>query len=309
VTLCLEPETVERSYRQFLERLLEAGLLIDSGVPGVYGLGGVFEEVVERFERYITRVGAGRRAEIMRFPPVMSRQTYELTEHVETLPQLMGSVHTFRGSEREAQILATRKAAGEDWRRDLSPTDVMLTPAACYPLYPTARGILPPEGRTVDLRGFVFRHEPSLDPARMQTFRQREYVRLGTAHQAVAHRDHWIREGLNMLRAVGLPAEAVVASDPFFGRGGRVMAATQREQALKYELVVPIASAGPTAVASCNYHLDHFGRAFEIKTSDGGDAHSACVGFGLERVALALFKTHGLDPVVWPAAVRQTIAL
>jgi seryl-tRNA synthetase len=309
VTLCLEPEAAERSCRQFLETLLDAGLLIDSGVPGVYGLGGVFEDVIERFERYLTRMGADSRTETMRFPPVLSRRTYEATEHIETFPQLMGSVHAFRGTDHEARILATRKAAGEDWRRDLSPTDVMLTPAACYPLYPTARGTLPPEGRTVDLRAFVFRHEPSLDPARMQTFRQREFVRLGTPEQAREHRDHWIEQAVEMLRAVRLPVDAVVANDPFFGRAGRVMAATQREQTLKYELVVPIASAAPTAVASCNYHLDHFGRAFGIHTSDGGVAHSACVGFGLERVALALFKTHGLDPVAWPAAVRQTIAL
>jgi hypothetical protein len=33
------------------------------------------------------------------------------------------------------------------------------------------------------------------------------------------------------------------------------------------------------------------------------------VGFGLERVALALFKTHGLDPRSWPADVRNVLAL
>ena len=31
----------------------------------------------------------------------------------------------------------------------------------------------------VALLGWIFRHEPSIDPARMQTFRQREYVYLG----------------------------------------------------------------------------------------------------------------------------------
>ena len=55
---------------------------------------------------------------------------------------------------------------------------------------------------------------------------------------------------------------------------------------------MPITSAEkPTAVVSTNYHLDHFGVPFGIKTADGAVAHSACVGFGLERIALALFKT------------------
>jgi seryl-tRNA synthetase len=88
------------------------------------------------------------------------------------------------------------------------------------------------------------------------------------------------------------------------------MAATQREQELKYELVAPIASEDkPTAVASCNYHLDHFGHTFDIHTSDGAVAHSACVGFGLERVTLALFRKHGLIPSQWPSDVRGVLAL
>src|SRR5205085_3331681 len=110
-------------------------------------------------------------------------------------------------------------------------------------------GTLPAGGRTVDLRSFVFRHEPSVDPARMQAFRQREYVRLGTPEQARAHRDYWLGRAEEMLRAVGLDVRPVPANDPFFGRGGRMMAAAQKEQDLKYELVVPVATAErPTAV-------------------------------------------------------------
>jgi seryl-tRNA synthetase len=297
-------------YEQYLSALIGAGLLIPSGVPGVYGLAGVFEDVIERFEGYVTRMGAHLHPEVMRFPPLLSRASYSQTDHMETFPNLMGSVHSFMGDERGHIELANKKAAGEDWSVGLGATQVMMTPAACYPLYPTATGTLQPQGRTVDLRSFVFRHEPSSDPARMQIFRQREYVRLGTPEQALSHRDYWLERGLEMLRAVGLDATAVVANDPFFGRGGRVMAATQREQTLKYELVVPVASAEkPTAVVSCNYHLEHFGHAFGIKTADGSDAHTACIGFGLERIALALFKTHGFTPSQWPTPVRNTLGL
>jgi seryl-tRNA synthetase len=135
-------------------------------------------------------------------------------------------------------------------------------------------------------------------------------VRLGTAEQAVAHRDAWIRRGLEIHRSLGLAVRQELANDPFFGRGGRVMKATQREQDLKYELVVPITSTEkPTAITSSNCHLDHFGLAFDIRTSDGEVAHSACVGFGLERVALALFRTHGMDPDEWPDEVRSVLEL
>lgn len=308
--MCGSTATLNASYQSYLDQVIEAGLLIPLGVNGLYGLSGVFEDVVERFERVVTARGAHFKAEVMRFPAIMSRQNYLRTTHIETFPDLMGSVHSFMGTERDHVKLLEKRQNAEDWTQDLEPSDVMMTPAACYPLYPTATGTLPVEGRVIDLRSFVFRHEPSIDPARMQIFRQREYVRLGTADEALAHRDYWLKTGQEILNSVGLNVQPVVANDPFFGRGGKVMAVAQKEQILKYELVIEVASAEkPTAIASCNCHLDHFGHSFDIKTADGGYAHSACVGFGLERIALALFKTHGFDPDRWPNEVKNVMAL
>lgn len=308
--MCGKETPLDAGFRDYQSALVAAGHLIRSGVPGIYGLGGEFEAIVEGFERYVTRSGSQFKPEVMRFPPLLSRSGYQKTDHLETFPNLMGSVHGFAGGEPEHQELARRKAAGEDWSAMLTGTDLVMAPAACYPLYPTIVGDLPKGGRTVDLRAFVYRREPSQDPARMQVFRQREFVRLGSPDQALAHRDYWIEQGGEMLRALGLDVRRVVANDAFFGRGGRVMAASQREQALKFELVVPIAATGqPTAVVSSNYHLDHFGRAFGIKDSDGAVAHTACVGFGLERITLALMRRHGLDSARWPGEVREILEL
>jgi len=300
----------EQNQRVFRDRLVNAGHLIPSGVKGVYGHGAAFESVVQHLDAYVTREGADQNAEVIRFPPILSRAAYERTDHLETMPHLLGSIHSFVGEEPEYHELVRMHEAHEDWSRAFARTDLVLVPAVCYPLYPTASGTLPPGGRVVDLMAFAFRHEPSDDPARMQMFRQREYVRLGTSEQAIAHRDEWLRRGETLLKNLGLDVTRAVANDPFFGRGGRVMKATQREQELKYELVVPITSQQkPTAVASSNYHLDHFGLAFDIRTADGDVAHSACVGFGYERMALALFNTHGMDPGLWPQSVKRVLEL
>jgi seryl-tRNA synthetase len=306
--MTLTDDSITAAYQSYLDELTRAGLLIPLGVPGVYGRSGVFEGVVERFERFITRMGTHLKPEVMRFPPVFARKDYCCIDHMENFPNLMGSIHTFKGRDREHMALLQKKAEGADWTRDLEAADMMMVPAACYPLYPTARGTLPKAGRIVDLICFVFRHEPSVDPARMQLFRQREYVCLGTPEQALAHRDYWLERAEQMLTAVGLDVKVVVANDPFFGRGGRMMAATQKEQALKFELVAPVATPEkPTAITSCNCHLDHFGQIFGIKTADGKPAHSACIGFGLERIALALFRKHGFDPRDWPADVQREL--
>jgi seryl-tRNA synthetase len=306
--MCLSEDRVTAAHKAFQDELLKAGLLIATGVPGLYGRSGVFEDVIDRFDRFVTREGADARPEVMRFPPVLNRKDYLRTDHVENFPQLMGSVHSFAGNERDHYKLLETKRTGGDWSRDLAPTEVMMTPATCYPLYPTATGTLPEGGRTVDMLSYVFRHEPSVDPARMQAFRMHEFVRLGTPAQAFAHRARWLEQAPRMLRSVGLDVEVVPANDPFFGRGGKMMSATQLEQDLKFEVIATCATPEkPTAIASCNYHLDHFGIAFDIKTADGAVAHSSCVGFGLERIALALFRKHGFAPVRWPADVRQVL--
>ena len=68
-----------------------------------------------------------------------------------------------------------------------------------------------------------------------------------------------------------------------------------------------IAGPEPTAVASFNYHQDHFSSVFGIQTSEGETAHTACLGFGEERITLALLQAHGLDPETWPADVRERL--
>ena len=70
-------------------------------------------------------------------------------------------------------------------------------------------------------------------------------------------------------RALELPFDLDVANDPFFGRAGRMLAASQRDQELKFELLVPINSdEKPTACLSFNYHQDHFGALWGIETGD-----------------------------------------
>ena len=113
---------------------------------------------------------------------------------------------------------------------------------------------------------------------------------------------------MSLNERLGLPATSNVASDPFFGKGGRLLAANQRAQKLKFEVLVPVISeSDPTAVCSFNFHQDHFGINFEIKTPDGMVANTACLGFGLERVTMALFKAHGFVPADWPKEVRAIL--
>jgi len=295
----------------FLEELVAARLLIPTGVPGVVGRSGAFERVLLGFDALVARVTAVDGAEVVRFPPVLPKAQLERTGYLGSFPHLAGAVFSFSGTETEAIDLAARVARGAEWSDLQAPTDVMLTPAACYPVYPwvAAAGALPPGGRLVDVAGQCFRHEPSSDPARMQSFRMHEQVRIASRDEVVSWHAGWVERGGEILASVGLATEVVPASDPFFGRAGKMLAANQREQNLKLERVFPIAADTATPIMSINYHQDHFGRDFDIRTSDGEVAHTACLGFGLERVTLALFRVHGLDADAWPDGPRERLGL
>lgn len=294
---------------QTLQRGLEdRKLVLPSGVQGVWGRGTAFEDIVQRFNDFVSRETKDDGAQELKFPPVLPRELIEKLGYLDNFPQLAGSIHSFFGKDGDAREIARRARDGEDWEAMLQPTDVMLTPAACYPVYPNFSGLLPGKGRLITVTGWVFRHEPSDEPTRLQSFRMREFIRMGAPDEVVAWRDAWLERGLSMLERLGLDAKSDVASDPFFGRTGKMMAAQQVEQRLKFEILVPvIAQDKPTAVCSFNWHQEHFSGKFGIRTSEGGTAHTACLGFGLERVALALINTHGFDSREWPKDVRALL--
>ncbi len=275
----------------FLAELLAHGLPLEAGAPGVYGHGASFEDVRIALAGLLTRTAADLGAEILRFPPVLPRRQLESSGFLNSFPHLAGSIFAFDGDEADAAVQSERASRHEDWSDLQQMTELVLSPAACYPVYPAiaARGRLPEDGAFVNAGGsWVFRHEPSYDPARRQMFHQHELIRIGEPEAVLTWRDEWAARGHALLSELGLPVTLDKTNDPFFGRGGRMLAANQRAQALKLELLVRIADPAPTAVASFNHHQEHFGRIYRIELADGGTAHTSCVGFGHERIVLAL---------------------
>lgn len=291
-----------------LDHLADA-LFHQMGSPGVYGRTALYEDVVERLAAVITRHREPD-TEVMRFPPVMSRAQLERSGYLKSFPNLLGCVCGLHGTEREIDAAVSRFDAGGDWTSSLSPADLVLSPAACYPVYPIAasRGRVPPGGWCFDVAADCFRREPSRHLDRLQSFRMREYVCIGSADQVSTFRERWIVRAQQITSDLGLAFTVDYASDPFFGRVGQMMAVSQKQQSLKFELLVPLRSEEqPTACMSFNYHRDHFGTTWGIADSNGEPAHTACVAFGMDRLAVAMFHTHGKGVARWPTAVRDLL--
>ncbi|GJD47473.1 Amino acid--[acyl-carrier-protein] ligase 1 [Methylobacterium crusticola] len=287
------------------------GLFRPMNADGVYARTGRYEGVVEALQALISRQRE-EGTEIFRFPPVMSRRHLETHGYLKSFPNLLGCVSCLEGGEGDIRKAVDRHYAGGDWTSALETADLVLTPAACYPVYPiaAARGAVPEEGYRFDVACDCFRREPSRDLDRLQSFRMREYVCIGSPAQIQAFRQRWVDKATALADRLGLAYEVVQASDPFFGRVGQLMAMNQLEQALKFELLVPLRGDGPgTACMSFNYHREHFGTTWNLRDAAGEPAHTGCVAFGIDRLAVALFATHGLETAGWPAGVREALGV
>lgn len=288
-----------------------AALFHPIGVDGVYARTALYEGMVERLTAWISRQ-RDPRAEVLRFPPVMSRSQLEKSGYLKSFPNLLGCVCALHGSEAQIRTAAEEHETGGDWTRALTPSDLVLSPAACYPVYPlaAARGPVPAGGLLFDVAADCFRHEPSRALNRLQSFRMREFVRIAPPEEITTFGEYWMARAQQLAAELALPCKLDVASDPFFGRVGQIMAVSQRQQALKFELLIPYhEGAVPTACMSLNYHRDHFGAVWHLADAAGERSHTSCFAFGVDRLTIALFCVHGVDVPGWPQGVRRALAI
>lgn len=287
-----------------------ARLFTPMNVEGVYGRTGAYEDVVEGLQAYISTLRP-KGAEKFRFPPVVSRALIEKSGYLKSFPHLLGCVCALGTDVKRVTEAVARYEAGGDWTDSTSPSELVLAPAACYPIYPiaAARGPIA-DTALFDVACDCFRREPSKEIDRFQSFRMREFVAIGRPDQISDFRDQWMARAPEIAGDLGLSHAIDAASDPFFGREGQMVGRFQVANALKFEMLIPVRSTEkPTACMSFNCHRDHFGVTWNMKTTDGEPAHTACVAFGVDRLAVALFAQHGVETGGWPAAVRAKLGL
>jgi seryl-tRNA synthetase len=298
--------------RAFHEGLIEHEWLLPARAAMLFGLG---PKSVAVYDGLVALIAITARdifaAEItpVRFPPIFAVGILERTGYVASFPQLLGTINSFLGGPSEHRELIAGYDRGGDWQAMLDTTGLALVSAACHPLFAHLEGSTADAGKLYELTGECFRHEPSEDPMRLMSFRQREYVRLGTEIQAKEHRRQWLEIAQQLFAQLQLPVDVVPANDAFFGRGGAMLAANQLETEAKFEIVTEVYEGTQTAISSTNFHGDHFGHDFAIVLEDGSVAQSACIGFGMERVVLALANRHGLELDEWPADVLKVLGI
>lgn len=295
-----------------MEELTKRGLLVESAA-------GVFRDGPEmaRIRRgVLTSLHSlfGPVDATIAVPPVVPLEVVRRAGYVIAFPHLLGLVAGFGGSVRDfASLIAptagepVAQTASPAWAASFDDALFAMTPAACHGVYDLIPTPVRPEGFKATAVATCFRNERSSELGRFRSFQMFECVQVGSAGIVEA----FIAEGRAVVSeffsTLGIDDEWEAAMDPFFLGDG--VASVKTTDAPKHELASALVPGGPrVAISSVNYHHEHFASAFEF-TSEAAPIVSACLGIGIERLALALFGRHGLDSTTWPSAVLTAVGL
>jgi len=269
---------------------------------GQVSLSGPLLRLAEQLDTAFTVLAAAWEAEPERHPATLPASLLASAGYLRSFPHQA----TFTAGIEPAALDQFAADPGQDPRPALGPATEVLTPAACYHLYPGHTGQTLTRPLYLTTVNTCFRRETAYVPLRRQwSFTMREIVCLGSAADAAAFavKAHAAVDRLREL--TGLSASWQQATDPFFRPDQNPAYLLQKLSPVKQELCY-----GDLAIASVNQHYEHFGEAFGI-AADGAPAHSACVAFGIERWLFAVTDAFGDEPAGWPdlpELAREVIA-
>ncbi|MEI7025624.1 hypothetical protein [Paenibacillus sp. y28] len=285
--------------------------------PGLF----IFREPLSSLMRFldysfVEKVAKPFGAKEETYPAVIHLTTLDKTNHFTSFPEHLHFLSHLRDdldvieafSESVRQSQGWKQEAPLDLNVNMAKPKLAMNPSTCYHCY---EGL---QGETIEGDGLVatavakcHRYESKNhgDFGRLLDFTMREIIFVG--------KPEFVRE--NRLKAVELMKQLAVewdidctmenANDPFFTNDFQVKASFQRNQEMKYELRLTIPYLNKSiACGSVNFHSTAFGTAFDIKMGKR-NATTGCVGFGIERWALAILAQFGLDESGWPEAFRS----
>jgi seryl-tRNA synthetase len=291
--------------------LLNAGELFRFG-RGRFGLGPVVIELVTSLDRCILEAFRELAPIAYQFPALIGADVLDRCRYLKNFPSSLSLVTHLREDLPLLQAFA-EEAGWKDGALEFpeaaqSKVECLLAPSICFHWYAWMSGaVLRTAAPAITAIGKCFRYESSALEGleRLWDFTMREVVFVGPAEHVRRQRDRCIELSARLLDELELSYEISTATDPFFVDSFAVQAAFQQGFELKHELLTPLPYKDRLlAVGSVNFHQDFFGRSFQIE-AQGRSAETACIGIGLERLALAVMAQHGTRPEQWPVKLRE----
>lgn len=269
--------------------------------PGLVSLRGDALELLHAIEALLAAVARAEGFPEWRLAPGLDLRTLARARYFESFPQWLTAAGHLSDDTETLESVARSDDPASAAARALEPAECALSPALCYHTYARLAGSTLERAR-MTAHGTCWRHEGDRLRAleRGWAFTMRELVVLGSPSEVDVFRRHGMALATELAGALGLDAEIVVATDPFFAPTARGMELLQKVKCLKHELMLPLGDGRQVAAASFNDHERFFGDVFDISLVDGTAAASGCVAFGVERWLLAFLVAHGPYAADWP---------
>ncbi|PID59168.1 hypothetical protein CSB45_01845 [candidate division KSB3 bacterium] len=292
------------------EALQQHGAITQFG-EGAFAYSKLFLNVMDYFYLKSRELGLHFSAQEYKFPTLIPLETFQRGGYFETFPHHIMFQSTIKN---DIEVLEqfTQQGVDEELLRKMKLSGNVLKNAACGPIYPMlAHQTLSSKDPHVFLVvGKCFRNEASniFELARLNEFTMSEVVFIGT--------DAQVRQGITQAQKLlwdfwielfELNCSIETASDSFFGGSYKKLKFFQLMGDSKQELRMLLPQHKQyIACSSANFHRTHFTKRYEIRHEDGF-CHTACIAFGIERLAYAFLSQLGCDPDKWPRKVLEEI--
>jgi seryl-tRNA synthetase len=299
--------------REVYPELIDRGWVVELG-RGQVTLRGLALDLLEFFDHSIVQaIAVPQHARREYYPGVMSTHRLNRTNHFSSFPEHVHFVTHLREDLDLLDEFAKELRAAGGWspaildklERPMASPVIALNPAVCYHCYASIENAqLDSDGFVATARSRCHRYESGNHKtlARLLDFTMREVIYVGKPQFVKDEREKAIGLLRGLVERWGLASWMETANDPFFTNDFEVKAAFQRQNDMKYELRLPLAT-GSVAVASSNFHSATFGTAFNIRIGKR-PVCTGCTAFGLERWIYAAFSQLGLEPAAWPDGLR-----
>lgn len=185
-----------------------------------------------------------------------------------------------------------------------------LQPAVCDNCYYALSNLSLLKNTVYTTYNKVFRNENSKNNSldRLISFSVRDVMFVGDKKFVISTRNKLIKDLKKFLKKTELDCSIETANDPFF-IGNIDKKLFQNAFELKYEILAMIPFLKKKiAIGSINFHVDTFGKAFNIKNNKK-NIFSGCIGIGFERILLALYSQHGNKIENWPKSIKQLLKI
>jgi seryl-tRNA synthetase len=224
-------------------------------------------------------------------------------EHIHFVTHLIEDLDVLDGFAGRAR---RPEGAGRPVPGEMADAELVHNPATCYHCYAARKGERLEGNLAVTAISRCHRYESAnhAERGRLLEFSLREVIFLGAPDYVREARERVLELVRELVQGWELYGELLPANDPFFTSDFEPKAAQQRRLAMKFEYRAALPGGAGLAVMSSNLHGPTFGKAFAISL-DGRPASTGCLGFGLERLALALVAQHGVDAAAWPEGLRR----